>query len=57
MRKADAEAIRTTIALFKKECSEHERCLKCNFYKKGKGCILDCPPQFLDAETIINCFT
>lgn len=57
MRKADAEAIRTTIALFKKECSEHERCLKCNFYKKGKGCILDCQPQFLDAETIINCFT
>ena len=57
MRKEDKEAIRRTIALFKQECTKHERCVNCKFYGTGKGCLIDCPPQFLDAETIINCFT
>lgn len=57
MRKTDAEAIRITISLLKEECSKHERCISCNFYGTGKGCLIDCPPQFLDAETIIKCFT
>ena len=57
MRKSDAQAIRRTIALMKEECAKHERCKNCKLFGTGKGCIIDCPPQFLDADTIINSFT
>jgi len=57
MRNEDKQAIIRTIALIKNECKEHKRCKSCHFYKAGKGCIIDCPPQFLDAEQIIECFT
>lgn len=57
MRKEDKEAIQRTITLLHKECEEHRFCKQCRLYEQGKGCIIDCPPQFLDAQTIINCFT
>lgn len=57
MKNEDKEAIRRAIEFTKQECTKHERCVKCRLYKKGKGCVIDCPPQFLDAEQIIKCFT
>ena len=57
MKNEDKEAIRRAIEFTKQECTKHERCIKCRLYKKGKGCVIDCPPQFLDAEQIIKCFT
>ena len=57
MRKEDEQAIIRTIALVKQECAEHKFCKQCRLYETGKGCLIDCPPQFLDAETIIQSFT
>jgi hypothetical protein len=56
MRKADIQAIRITIALLQNECHQHRQCKNCKLFKSGKGCIIDCPPQFLDADAIIKCF-
>ena len=57
MRKEDEQAIKRTIALVKHECAEHQLCKQCRLYITGKGCIVDTPPQFLDADAIIECFT
>jgi hypothetical protein len=57
IRREDKEAITRTIAILHKECEEHTRCKNCKLFISGKGCVIDCPPQFLDAQAIIKCFT
>lgn len=53
MRKSDKQAIILALALFERECNQHDRCSDCNLYKNG-WCLLDKPPSRLNAISIIQ---